>query len=102
MQKQVTDPVFSTPAYLWDGTNRLPGILELWNTEVVFRFSGFKSSHLNLVIPVSSIEKVEEYLIFDLAKNGLKIQSREDKFDLFVMEEVWKFKNSLTKALDRL
>lgn len=95
-------PVFSTPAFLWDGVIQLSGILEVWEREVVFSLNNFKESHLSLSIPLTAIERVEEYLVFDLAKNGLRIQDKDGKYDLFVLEEVHQFKNRLLAAMERL
>lgn len=99
MKKKLHTPIFSTPASLWDGASQLSGNLELWETEVVFRLADFKDSHLNLRIPLADIEKVEEYLVFNVAKNGLKIQDREGRYDLFVLEDVRGFKLQLLAAL---
>ncbi len=97
--KPTSAPIFSTPAALWDGTRQLSGTLELWETEVVFRPKDFKDSHLSLRIPLTNIEKVEDYLVFDLAKNGLRIQGREGRFDLFVLDEARVFKHRLSDLL---
>lgn len=99
MKKNLRSPLFSTPASLWDGASQLSGNLELWETEVVFRLADFKDSHLNLRIPLADIEKVEEYLVFNLAKNGLRILGREGRYDLFVLEDVRGFKLRLLEAL---
>ena len=88
-------PILEFPAHLWDGIRQLPGTLELWEKEVVFRFVNFKDSHLNLVIPISEIEKVEEYLVFDLARNGLRICSKGGRCDLFVLEDGQAFKKAI-------
>ena len=66
-------------AYFWDGTNKLPGTLELWPTELVFQFTDFQQSHLDLRIPLEEIELVEIFMVFNLAKNGLKIISQREK-----------------------
>lgn len=101
MDKNLGPPLFSTPASLWDGATQLPGSLELWETEAVFRPAGFTSGYLSLRIPLAEIEKVEEYLVFNLARNGLRIQSREGKYDLFVLEDIQSFKARLLEKLAR-
>ncbi|MCB9276579.1 MAG: hypothetical protein H6564_21280 [Lewinellaceae bacterium] len=101
MSKNPGPPLFTTPASLWDGASQLPGSLELWETEAVFRPTGFASGHLSLRIPLAGIEKVEEYLVFNLARNGLRIQSREGKYDLFVLEDMQGFKARLLEMLAR-
>ncbi len=95
-------PIYKTPAVLWDKTQQLHGSLELWETEIFFRLNEFKESHLNLSIPLTAIEKVEEYLVFDLAKNGLRIQDKHGKYDLFVLDDVRKFKHILLHEIAKL
>ena len=102
MKKDPPAPIFKVSASLWDGNRQLAGTLELWETEVLFRFSDFNNSHLNLTIPLPTIEKVEEYLVYDLTRNGLLIQNKNGKFDLFVLEEVRMFKKALQEQIDRL
>ncbi|MGK0175307.1 MAG: hypothetical protein ACI9AT_001694 [Ulvibacter sp.] len=87
MREKSIKQIFSTPASLWDGKHQLSGILELWETNVIFRLTDFQDSHLHLCIPLNTIEKIEEFLIFDLAKNGLRIQDKNEKYDLFVLDE---------------
>jgi len=87
MNENYYTSIFSAPASLLDGQNQLSGKLELWETIITFRLADFQNSHLNLTIPIVSIEKVEEFLIFNLAKNGLRIQNTNGRFDLFVLEE---------------
>lgn len=102
MHKNNDNPIFTTPAYLWDSVKQLTGTLELWKKVVIFRLNDFKGSHLDLRIPLESIEKVEEFLVFDLAKNGLRIQDSAGKYDLFVLEEVSQFKIHLNNELANL
>lgn len=99
MEKHTPSPILSTPASLWDGTRQLPGTLEIWEGEVVFRQQAFLGSHLNLVISLSEIEKVEEYLVFDLARNGLQIWSKSGQADLFVLDEARLFKKKLLEQV---
>lgn len=91
--------LFSVPAFLWDDRQRLSGMLELWNLEIVFRFNDYKGGHLSLEIPLDSIETVEVFLIYNFARHGLKVQTREGKFDLFVLEEASVFKEKLERQL---
>jgi len=101
MQKIRQTLIYSVPASLWDTFIQLSGILEIWEKELVFRLLDFKDSHLNLCIPFESIEQVKEYLVFDLAKNGLRIQNKDGKFDLFVLEEVSVFKKVLSTQIKK-
>ncbi len=95
-------PIVTVPATLWDGAQQLPGCLELWPAAVIFHPTDFKDGHLNLHIPLPSIKKVEAYLVFDLAKNGLRIEGQEGRFDLFVLDEVSRFKQLLIAEIGKL
>ena len=90
---------YSIPAFLWDNNKRLSGMLELWNMEIVFRLDDFQQGHLCLHIPLNLIDKVEVFLIYNISRYGLKVQSKEGKFDLFVMEEASLFKEKLEREL---
>ncbi|MCB0622223.1 MAG: hypothetical protein KDC43_10235 [Saprospiraceae bacterium] len=94
--------VYTTPAILWDGAKQLPGQLVLRETELHFHPDTFQKSHLSLIIRLREIDLLEEYLVFDLARNGLRIGSRGQKADLFVMEEVTAFRRALQEQLSRL
>lgn len=102
MRENNIKQIYSTPASLWDGSNQLSGVLELWETDVIFRLADFQDSHLHLCIAISFIEKVEEFLVFDLAKNGLRIQTKNGKYDLFVLSEGSIFKQLILKKIQSL
>ncbi|MBK6931523.1 MAG: hypothetical protein IPH12_11935 [Saprospirales bacterium] len=101
MKQDSSVPILSVSALLWDGSRQLSGILELWETLVFFRLDDFKNSHLQLSIPLTELDFVEEYMVFDLAKNGLRIQSKDGRFDLFVLEEGQRFKKAVLAQMRR-
>jgi hypothetical protein len=88
-------------ASLWDGNRQLPGTLSLTPKNLIFQFDDFQKSHLNLVIPLEDIETAEHFLVFELARNGLKI-STEKGYDLFVLENAMDFRKVLMKAIGKL
>ena len=94
-------PPFIASAFLWDGQRQLPGTLELWEHKVVFRFDDFRDSHLNLVIPIWEILRVEEFLLFEVSRNGLRIENKAGKADCFVLEGLGVFKEKLRKLMER-
>ena len=83
--------ILNSHAYLWDGTKQLSGNLRLCPSQLVFYFDDFQQTHLNLIIPLSEIEYVKVFLIFDIAGNGLKVESKNGKVDLFVLEDCERF-----------
>ena len=92
-------PLFTAPATLWDGTHQLAGQLELWATGLVFRLSDFEFSNLNLAIPLTEIAEVEEYLVFDLARNGLRVLTKNNRYDLFVLDDSRAFKLAILSSI---
>ncbi len=91
-----------TPAIFWDGTKQLPGLLELRNDELVFKFDDFKHSHLNLCIKLSDIEYAKEFLLFKIARKGLKVSSKNDRIDLFILEDPKPFCKALLLQIENI
>ena len=88
-------------AILWDGKKQLPGTLSLAPENLIFEFDDFQKSHLSLVIPVMDIETAEDYLVFGIAKNGLKITTKKG-YDLFVLKCSREFRKALVTSIDNL
>ena len=84
-------------AFLWDGIKRLEGEIKVFEQHLDFEFKDFSSSHLKLQIPFEGIEKIEDFKIFGLAKNGVKILSKDGKEDCFVLNQSDRFKKLLNK-----
>lgn len=84
---KVQHPIFKTSAIFWDGKKQLEGVLELWDAEIIFHFEDYKNSSLNLVILISEIENVQLFMIYRIARNGVKIISKRNRIDQFVLED---------------
>ncbi len=95
-------PLHTTPAWLWDGKRQLPGRLELSEYRLEFHFDNFRDSHLNLIIPLREIEKVEEFLLFELSRNGMRVENRLGKTDVFVLEEPKIFKKLIIDQEEKI
>ncbi len=95
-------PLHTTAAWLWDGKRQLPGRLELSEYRLEFHFDNFRDSHLNLIIPLREIEKVEEFLLFELSRNGLRVENRQGKTDVFVLEELAGFKKMIIEQKEKI
>ena len=93
--------IFSVPGFLWNHSTQLSGSLEIWDTHLAFEFSTFKEGHLKLEIPLIEIERVEEYLVFDLARNGLRVQTRDGRYNLFILNDSSKAKNLLLREVSK-
>lgn len=94
-----SQPIISVPAYLWDGVKHLRGMLELYPDEVHFEFKDFSKSKIELNIHIEKIRVVEEFLLFDLDRKGLRIESNKDAEDLFISENTLQFKTELDKII---
>ena len=95
-------PIIITTAYLWDGNKQLPGILSLTPKNLFFEFEDFQKSHLNLQISLQEIKKAETFLIYEIAKKGLKITGRKEQTDLFVLDDPITFRKELLEAMSKL
>ena len=90
------------PAWLWDNGHSLPGRLELTADRLLFHSNQFHNSHLHLEIPLKEIVLIDTFLVFDLARSGLRVKTRDNKVDFFVLEQVELLKTALEKALKLL
>jgi hypothetical protein len=94
-----TSPEFQ--AWLWNGRQQIPGRLRLLEKKLRFELTSFPSSHLQLEILYEGITGAEEFLVFDLARNGLRIQSMDGRSDLFVLDDILVFKEALQDRLGK-
>ncbi len=95
-------PIHSTPAHLWDGKRQFPGRLEIWEYKLEFRFEEFPKSHMNLVIPIWEILKVEEFLLFDISRNGIRVENQKGKTDAFVLEKPGIFRKRILSQIEKV
>ncbi len=89
-------------AFLWDGIQRLEGALIIGEAFLEFKSKNFQNSHLKLLIRLDQINKVEEFRIFEVSRNGVRLHSRDGKIDSFVLDESIQFRKLLQKKLDAL
>lgn len=74
------------PAFIWDENKQLSGSIFLSDEEVIFQFRDFGKSHLSLKIAYTNIIKIEIFVIYNLSINGLKIVGKNQKEDLFILQ----------------
>ncbi len=103
-QKQISKPrsILQSLAIFWDGTKQLSGTLELWDTELVFHFEDFKHSNLNLCIKLEDIEYAKVFLLFNIARKGLKVSSKNDRIDMFILDDSKKFCEALLLQMRKI
>ena len=94
------DLLLQVSAHLWDGHKQLPGKLSLTPKNLFFHFDDFQKSHLNLQVPLLEIKKAETFLLYDLAKNGLKITSSGGQIDLFILADPEQFKKIIFQTIE--
>lgn len=92
-------PIFKTIANCWDGFKQLPGTIEIWPTEVVFNFNDFSESHIKLSIPFNEIVQITPFMVYDIAKIGLQIESKSGKKDFFVSTDSKKICNLIQQQV---
>ncbi len=95
--KSVETILLQSLASLYNGKQQLPGTLILTDEHLLFTFDDFSQSHLNLQIPINEIEQVEEFLIFNISRHGLKITSKDGHLDLFVLNDPAVFRKAIAK-----
>jgi len=95
--KTSTQLIFSSPAFFWDGSIQLSGVLELWDAELKFSFEDFQHSHLDLKIQLNDIKVCKPFLLFNVARKGLKIISINGKVDMFILEDSKEFYKMVEK-----
>jgi hypothetical protein len=89
--------IFFQPAFLWDGSKRLAGNLELKSEILVFHFENFKDSNLELRIHLEKIVKTELYRLYDIEIKGLKVFDNEGRTNIFILQDPEKLKKELKK-----
>ena len=95
------NPPLEVEAFLWNGKTRLPGRLILGSTTLAFETDGFQSSHLCLEIALADIIKLESFLLYDIARNGLKIKAQNGRESEFIIPEFDTFYKKLKEAIKR-
>lgn len=101
-RKERDSVLHSTEAVLWDGRNRLPGRLYLLEDHIEVEFDSFSHSHLHLIILKEEIERVEEFLLFGVSRNGLSIVCKDGREDQFIVDDSPNLKSRLVKWLKGL
>ena len=94
--------ILEQTAIFWDGIKQLPGALILEQTKLIFKFDDFKSSHLNLCISLEEIQYARIFLVFDIAKNGLKVCTHNGHTDLFILEDCKKISDALNQQIEKI
>ena len=84
---------------MWDGNKQIKGELELNECSLNFVFHDFSETNLQMNIDLCDIKTIKVVKIFDLAPNGLEIESRGHRRNVFVVEDVEGLKRQIIKIL---
>jgi hypothetical protein len=88
-------------AHLWDGVRRLPGVLTLSESELVFEVVAFPDADFIVKIAFENIAQAEMMLIFDFHLHGLLLTERDGKQHCFILDEPADFLNKLNKYINK-
>lgn len=75
------------PTFLWAEGERLIGKIYIFKHYLEYVPDHFQNSHLTCTIYFSDIIRIQEFLLFDIARNGLSIHSKDDRIDQFILDE---------------
>jgi hypothetical protein len=101
IEKHPKSFLLQVPSHLWDGNKQLSGTLSLTQKKLIFEIDDFQKSHLSLTIPLVDIESAEHFLLFEFARNGIKITSKIG-VDLYVLDDPLLFRKELKRAIEKL
>jgi hypothetical protein len=87
--------LFFQPAFLWDGSKRLGGKLELRPDVLIFHFDYFQDSSLELRIQLDKIELIKFYKLYDLVTQGLEISDDKGRKNIFIVNDPKSLKKEL-------
>ena len=74
-------------AILWDGHKQIKGQLILEKKRIKFKLADFSDTDLDFDLAYEEIKRVCYHKLYDLAQCGLMIFSKNDKTNIFIVEE---------------
>lgn len=93
---------YQSEAILWDGYTQLHGKLIINDNNLIFYLSHFKDSQLHWTIELHSIVSIDSVLIYNLLRNGVKIQTTNNNQYLFVLPDSLSFQQKLKEIISRI
>ena len=83
--------------WLWNGKDRLPGSLALYEDRLIYRPRDFSESGLKLEIFLTQIKRIESLLVFDVSRLGIQVSTLDGMVNKFVIHESDRFYKLLSK-----
>jgi len=87
-------------AVLWDGIKQLPGNLSFGEKSLDIAFDDFTKTNLGFCLEYKSIIKIELVRVYEIAEGGVVITSKDDRRDVFVVDDPQKLKRMIEKRMD--
>jgi len=88
-------------SYLWDGYKQLSGQLQINQKELTFVFDYFQKSSMSLHIPLTKIDKVELFRIYNIADKGLRVRTKSGEVNQFILENPLDIKQKITAYINK-
>ena len=96
---QPIEPIIMMDAWLWNGRQRLAGVIQLLPGYIRFQPEDFPDGHLSLQISLSDIEEVDSFLVFNISRLGLLVRTLDGRADRFILEDPEAFRKALNRQL---
>jgi len=82
-------------AILWDGYKQIKGDLILEKERIRFRLADFSETDLVFDLAYQEIEAVSYHSLYELSSNGLRIKSKNNKSNIFIVEKPQELKKAI-------
>ena len=89
-------------AVLWNGKKQIQGSIKIDELLISFVFSDFNDTNLKLEIPLEEVEQVFYHKLYEITNEGLEIQSKGGKRNVFVIEDPVGLKRNIEKRIEEL
>ena len=93
--------LFNEPAYLWDGSQKLAGQLQLTPDTLHFSFTNFADSQLTLDLCVDDILEVRAYRLYELIQTGVEIRDEQNRRFIFILKKASVLREHLKSLITR-
>lgn len=82
-------------AILWDGHKQIKGELILEKKRIKFCMMDFSDTDLDFDLAYGEIEELEYHSLYELSTSGLRIKSKNNKSNIFIVEEPVELKEAI-------
>jgi len=82
-------------AILWDGHKQIKGELILEKKRIKFRLADFSETDLDFDLAYQEIKQLSYHSLYELSTNGLRIESKNKKSNIFIVERPQELKEAI-------